>query len=162
MNCIILTFILLIYSFNAAKIIDNIEYIDQTEDYPTGCESISTIMCLHYWKINITHNLLFYTLSSISEVESKKRIFEKGKTLLDKILELIKLVFMDQFSLREDDIKDLKAGKYELNKEMTLKEIVDILKEGNNYSEDEISLTFKEGINMRRIAKIIASGTNNM
>ena len=54
MNCIILTFILLIYSFNAAKIIDNIEYIDQTEDYPTGCESISTIMCLHYWKINIT------------------------------------------------------------------------------------------------------------
>ena len=62
----------------------------------------------NYWKINITHNLLFYTLSSISEVESKKRIFEKGKTLLDKILELIKLVFMDQFSLREDDIKDLK------------------------------------------------------
>ena len=54
MNCIILTFILLIYSFNAAKIIDDIEYIDQTEDYPTGCESISTIMCLHYWKINIT------------------------------------------------------------------------------------------------------------
>ena len=61
MNCIILTFILLIYSFNAAKIIDNIEYIDQTEDYPTGCDSISTIMCLHYWKINILFILyLFY------------------------------------------------------------------------------------------------------
>ena len=53
MNCIILTFILLIYSFNAAKIIDNIEYIDQTEDYPTGCESISTVMCINYWNISI-------------------------------------------------------------------------------------------------------------
>ena len=32
----------------------NVEYINQSDKYPTGCESISTIMCLHYWKINIT------------------------------------------------------------------------------------------------------------
>jgi UPF0755 protein len=44
---------------------------------------------------------------------------------------------------------------------MTLREILDILEEGNKFSEDEITLTFQEGINMRRIAKIIANGTNN-
>ena len=32
----------------------NVEYIDQSVKYPTGCETISTIMCLKYWKINIT------------------------------------------------------------------------------------------------------------
>ena len=32
----------------------NVEYIDQSGKYPTGCETISTIMCLHYHKINIT------------------------------------------------------------------------------------------------------------
>ena len=32
----------------------NVEYIDQSVKYPTGCETISTIMCLHYHKINIT------------------------------------------------------------------------------------------------------------
>ena len=58
-------------------------------------------------------------------------------------------------------VSDLKAGKYDLNKGMSLKEIVDTLKEGNNFNEDEISLTFKEGINMRQVAKVIANGTNN-
>ena len=45
--------ILLIISINTQKIID-IDYIDQTKDYPTGCESVSTVMCLRYHKIDIT------------------------------------------------------------------------------------------------------------
>ena len=36
-----------------AKLID-VEYMNQSEKYPTGCESISTVMCLHYWKVDIT------------------------------------------------------------------------------------------------------------
>lgn len=59
------------------------------------------------------------------------------------------------------NVKDLKAGKYTLNKNMSLKEIVDKLKEGNNFSEDEISITFQEGITMRKVASVIASKTNN-
>lgn len=58
-------------------------------------------------------------------------------------------------------VNDLKAGKYSLNKEMSLKEIVDKLKEGNHYSEEEISITFKEGITMRGVATAIANNTNN-
>ena len=37
----------------AAKLI-KVDYMNQSDKYPTGCESISTIMCLHYWKIDIT------------------------------------------------------------------------------------------------------------
>ena len=31
-----------------------VKYINQSEKFPTGCESISTIMCLNYWGINIS------------------------------------------------------------------------------------------------------------
>ena len=58
-------------------------------------------------------------------------------------------------------IDSLKAGTYSLSKSMDLKTIVEVLKKGNNYNPDEISITFKEGINMRKIAKTIADNTNN-
>ena len=32
----------------------NVKYIDQSVKYPTGCETITTIMCLLYWNVNIT------------------------------------------------------------------------------------------------------------
>lgn len=59
------------------------------------------------------------------------------------------------------DGKELKAGTYNLNKEMSLREIIDALRKGNNYNEDEISITFREGITMRDVAKVIANNTNN-
>lgn len=59
------------------------------------------------------------------------------------------------------DAKDLKAGTYKLNKEMSLKEIIDTIKKGNNFNEDEISITFKEGITMRKVAEVIDNNTNN-
>ena len=40
--------------FLSSKIISHITYIDQTDSYPTGCESVSTVMCLNYIGINIT------------------------------------------------------------------------------------------------------------
>ena len=32
----------------------NVKYLDQSVKYPTGCETITTIMCLLYWNVNIT------------------------------------------------------------------------------------------------------------
>jgi len=58
-------------------------------------------------------------------------------------------------------IDGLKAGTYTLKKSMKLEEIVEVLKEGNSYNPDEIKITFNEGINMRKIASIIAKNTNN-
>ena len=51
---IILIFALYINTLSR-KIID-VVYIDQTKDYPTGCESVSTVMCLKYFGFNITVN----------------------------------------------------------------------------------------------------------
>ena len=53
----------------------------------------------------------------------------------------------------------LKKGIYELREDMSVKEIVDAL--SGSYKEDHISITFKEGINMRKIASLIASKTDN-
>ena len=59
------------------------------------------------------------------------------------------------------NIDKLTSGSYKLNKSMSLKEIVEELQKTNYNSEDEISITFKEGINMRQIAQVIANNTNN-
>ena len=32
----------------------NVKYMDQSVKYPTGCETITTIICLLYWNVNIT------------------------------------------------------------------------------------------------------------
>jgi len=37
---------------NIGKKIIEVEYIDQTKKYPTGCESVSTFMCIRYYQIN--------------------------------------------------------------------------------------------------------------
>lgn len=74
---------------------------------------------------------------------------------------LIKSSTFFKIYLKLFHIDSLKAGKYDLNKGMSLKDIIEVLQKGNSYNEDEISLTFKEGINMRQVAKVIANGTNN-
>ncbi len=56
---------------------------------------------------------------------------------------------------------NLKATTYQLSNSMTLNEILAILEKGNAYNPDAISITFKEGINMREIARLIADNTNN-
>jgi len=56
---------------------------------------------------------------------------------------------------------DFEHGTYELSNNMSLSEIIEVLEKGNSYNADEISITFKEGINMREIAKVIDSNTEN-
>ena len=82
-----------------------------------------------------------------------------GRILEEK--ELIRSTTFFKIYLKLFNIKKLNNGTYKFNKEMSLKEIVDKLQETNYNNEDEISITFQEGINMRKIASIIASSTNN-
>ena len=53
----------------------------------------------------------------------------------------------------------LERGIYKLNKNMGVKEIVKVLDSGTN-STDDIKITFKEGINMRGVIKLICKNTN--
>ena len=55
---------------------------------------------------------------------------------------------------------DIYAAKYDLNTGMTLREIVNELQTGGK-NADEITITFKEGLNMREIAKVIEKETDN-
>ena len=58
-------------------------------------------------------------------------------------------------------INKLQKGKYVLNKNMSVKDIVNEFNKGNNYNPDQISITFKEGLNIRKIATLVSENTNN-
>ncbi|MBQ7136391.1 MAG: endolytic transglycosylase MltG [Bacilli bacterium] len=96
-----------------------------------------------------------------------KMVIIPPKTSTKKIGEILEkegLVRSGQFFYiycRIYNINDLKASTYELSPNMSLEKIVEILKEGNNYNPDMISITFMEGINMKKIASIIEKNTNN-
>ena len=114
----------------------------------------------------ITLGLLFNHYSSpIGDENEKVTISLKGNgEAIGKDLEtngLIRSAKFFKIYLKLFKIDGLKAGKYELNKGMSVKEIIEVIKKGNNFNENEISLTFKEGINMRSIAKVISTNTNN-
>ncbi len=82
-----------------------------------------------------------------------------GETLYQN--DLIRNTFIFKVYVKMNKVTSLKASTYELNKNMSLKEIIDVLEEGNSYNPNEIRITFKEGLNVRKIAKIVDEETNN-
>lgn len=80
-------------------------------------------------------------------------ILKENKLIRDERIFIIYLKIMRPGSL--------KAGYYELSKNMGVKKIVSILEDGSKINPNEINLTFKEGITMRDIAKVISNNTNN-
>ena len=82
-----------------------------------------------------------------------------GITLKDN--NLIKDVNMFKLYIKLTNKSNLKAGIYNLSENMGVKKIVSLLEEGSNYNPDEISITFKEGINVRKVATLISDNTNN-
>lgn len=74
---------------------------------------------------------------------------------------LIKNVTIFKLYTRLTNKTNLKAGIYNLSEDMGVKEIVEILEEGSIINPDEISITFKEGINVRKIATLISDNTSN-
>ncbi len=55
----------------------------------------------------------------------------------------------------------LKASTYDLNKSMSMQEIIDILSNGNNYNPNNVNITFKEGLRITDYAEAIATHTNH-
>ena len=110
-----------------------------------------------YYKVNMT---------GTSNSDTKKIVnIEKGsidsiaKTLKDN--NLIKNVSIFKVYIKFTNKTSLKAGTYELSENMGVEKIVKILEEGTKYNPNEISITFKEGINIRKIATLISENTNN-
>lgn len=87
-----------------------------------------------------------------------------GASQIATILEEKGLIRSKEFFrlyLKSEKIQSLKASTYKLRKNMTLKEIVEILSDGNKYNPDEIKITIQEGLNMREIAEVISKNTSN-
>ena len=107
-----------------------------------------------------------YQISPVSResdkvvVEIKEgSIYSIGDTLYEN--NLIKSTFIFKIYVRLNGVKSLKASTYELDRNMSLKEIIHELEVGTSYNPDEIKITFKEGLNVRKIAKLVEENTNN-
>ena len=71
---------------------------------------------------------------------------------------LIKNITIFKVYTRLTNKTNLKAGTYNFSEDMGVKKIVSLLEEGKT---NENNITFKEGINVRGIAKLISEKTNN-
>ena len=125
--------------------------------------ALLTILLVIIFSIGFYYNYQISAISNKSEkvvVEIKNgTISSIGETLYDN--NLIRSVFIFKLYVKLNGINDLKASTYEFNKNMKLKEIIEMLEEGNSYNPDEVRITFKEGLNVRKIAKVIEENTNN-
>lgn len=88
-----------------------------------------------------------------SSVRSVTEILKKEGLIRNKYFSLI--------YIKLNNITGLQAGNYSLNKNMSLKEIYNQLKEGSNIKDKTITITFPEGKTMRKMAKIIEEKTIN-
>ena len=111
--------------------------------------------------------IYFSFISPVSNNKSLKEIVIPAKTTskdIGGILSKNKIIKNENFFviyLKINKINDLKAGTYQLSESMGLKEIIQILQKGNSYNDQTIKITFKEGINFREFAKVVADNTNN-
>ena len=92
-------------------------------------------------------------------------VIENGSTISDiaallKKEGLIKNENFFKLYVKLKKVSNVYAAKYYFSPSMNLDEIINTLNEGG-YNENEISITFKEGINMRGIAKLIKGNTSN-
>lgn len=106
-----------------------------------------------------------FGLSKVSNDDTLKNVvIEQGSigstanTLYSHHLIRSKLAF--NIYVRVSGKKNLMAATYNLSEDMGVKKIVDILNKGSTSSGNS-SITFNEGINMRKVASIIAKKTNH-
>ena len=107
-----------------------------------------------------------YNLSSVSskkeevvfEVEEGDTYSSLAPTL--KKVNLIKSEFFYKMYVKIHKPSNLQTGTYYLNKKMNVKKIIETFNKGPHSSGKYVNITFKEGINMRSIARLISANTN--
>ncbi|MDD3241768.1 MAG: endolytic transglycosylase MltG [Bacilli bacterium] len=106
----------------------------------------------------------------IGPISNKQDVVEviipKGSSVkqIASILKDKKLIRNETFFMlyiKLTNTSNMKAGIYSLSEDMGVEKIIEQLNDGTDKYEGEISITFKEGLNMREIAKVISEKTNN-
>lgn len=122
------------------------------------------IIALFILSCCIFYNLNLKAVSkSSSEVEF---MVESGSTYYDVISNLkdqglIRNELCFKLYIKFNKVNGLEAGTYLLNKNMSVKKIVETFSKGNKYNPNAVVITFKEGKHMRNIASTISKYTNN-
>lgn len=94
----------------------------------------------------------------IVEIKSGTSTLEIIKLLKDN--KIIKNELAAKIYIKLNDINGLQAGKYEFYGNEDLKQVLTTIKTGE-VMDETVTITFKEGKNMRYIASLIAEKTNN-
>lgn len=102
-------------------------------------------------KDDITEHNLEIPMGSGSAIIAKK-LKDEG---------IIKNELAFKIYVKLNKISNFQAGTYNLTKNLSVKEIAEILQTGKVNGKDTISITFVEGKNMRWVASKIAESTNN-
>ena len=111
--------------------------------------------------------LCFYMVSPVSNkntkvvFEVKKFEGDYGMKALISELKDEKLVKNETFTYYYARLNkfDIKAGTYILHPNMSLREIFEKISDSKNAKADTVTITFKEGLNMRGIASVITKNT---
>ncbi len=116
------------------------------------------LACIIFYNVNLKA-----VSSESTEVEF---MVDSGSTYYNVISklkseDLIRNELVFKLYIKFNKVNDIQAGRYKLNKNMSVKDIVEVFSKGNTYNPDAIVITFKEGKHMRSIASTIAEYTNN-
>ena len=122
------------------------------------CVTLTLCACLFY-KFMLTSVDKNNKKEVLFEIESGDTSRDIAKKLYDEKLIKNDKVFLVYLKL--NGIKDIKAGYFNLNKSMDVKEIADELRKNTNINPNSVYILFKEGLNMRKIASIISESTDN-
>lgn len=114
------------------------------------------ISCIYY-------NINLRAVGNNREVEFKVDTGSTYYTIASKLKKsnLIRNELCFKLYVKFNKSNNIQAGTYKLNTNMSVKDIVKLFSKGNTYNPDAVIITFKEGINMRSIASIISTYTNN-
>ena len=126
-------------------------------------------LVLFFVTVIITLIIIYnYELSPCDKKDNTKVEFTitSGTSTRDiaKNLEEVNLIHNKTFFvayLKLKKLNNIQATTYSLKRNMSMKEIIEIITSGKGYNPNEINLTFKEGKNLRSIAKVISDNTNN-
>lgn len=126
---------------------------------------VLSTLALTFLIVLLTIVVYFSKLGAVSKKDIAVQFkTEQGDTLLTiaqklKDEDLIKSKFAYKIYLKTHKKGDLKVGTYELNKNMNVKTILKTLT-SDEYKEEFMTITFKEGLNIRQIAELIEENTN--
>ena len=131
--------------------------------------NIALLLVAFFLTLIIALCLLYnYGIGSVDSKNNKTILVEikEGNTSTEiahilKENKLIKNEIVFKIFVKINGINDLKAGYFELNQSMNVKEITDKIRKGDTVDPNSITILFKEGLNISQIASVIEENTNN-